>query len=251
MQGLFNGKLVLARVLEHLFPSSCPVCKRKSSDRAFPFCPECWSEIRPYKGNRCSVCSIPLPHSSSICGDCIEDKPYFKTSVIYGLYDGVLKEAIAQLKYSGMRSLAKPLSELLLELPLPEADLIVPVPPDRLRLKTRGFNHTSILAKEVSRRLSLPLELNALVKIKSTPRQSNLKRQERLKNLRRAFRAEKDLSGKKVILVDDVITTGTTASECARALLRAGAVEVSLLAIARSAGDRVQNVDFFSSEKVI
>lgn len=208
-------------------------------------------EIKPFNGNRCSVCSIPLPDKSSICGDCIKARPYFNTSIIYGLYEGVLKEAIAHFKYSGIRGLAKPLSELLCQLPIPETDLVIPVPPDRKRLKTRGFNHTSLIAKEISKRLSLPLELNGLIKVKSTPQQISLKREERLKNLRRAFRAEKNFSGKRILLIDDVITTGATASECARALLRAGAAEVNILTIARSVGDMVQNIDFSIYEKLI
>lgn len=192
----------------------------------------------PFDGHRCPVCSIPLPSHSTICGDCIQDRPFFKSSFTYGLYDGILKEAIYQLKYSGLRNLARPLSGLLLELSLPDADLIVPVPPDRYRLKNRGFNHTSLIARDLSKRLNMPLDLHGLIKIKTTPQQINLKREERLKNLRKAFRAVKSFSEKRILLVDDVITTGATASECARALIKAGASEVYLVAIARSAGDR-------------
>lgn len=163
----------------------------------------------------------------------------------------MLKEAIAYLKYSGIRGLAKPLAELLSRLSIPESDLVIPVPPDRERLKKREFNHTSLIAKEISRILSLPLELNGLIKIKTTPQQIGLRREERLKNLRKAFRAEKNFSGKRILLIDDVITTGTTASECARELRRAGAKEVYLLAVARSAGDLLQNIDFSLSEKLI
>ncbi len=166
------------------------------------------------------------------------DRPFFKSSFTYGLYDGILKEAIYQLKYSGLRNLARPLSGLLLQLPLPDADLIVPVPPDRYRLKNRGFNHTSLIARYLSKRLKMPLVIDGLIKIKATPQQINLKREERLKNLKRAFRAVKSFSGKRILLIDDVITTGATASECARALLLAGASEVYLVAIARSVAER-------------
>ncbi|MCX7792789.1 MAG: ComF family protein [Thermodesulfovibrionales bacterium] len=250
MQGLSYGKLILDSIIKGLFPSICPLCDSESSNKFYPFCIDCWNGVEPFIGNRCNVCSIPLPQGSSICGDCIKNRPYFKNSFVYGLFDGVLRQAIAHLKYSGIRKLAKPLSELLLELSLPESDLIVPVPPDSQRLKTRGFNHTSLIAKEISRRLSLPLEINGLIKIKSTPQQIGLKREERLKNLRRAFRALKNFSGKRILLIDDVITTGTTASECARALLKAGAQEVHLLAIARSAVDYIHNIDFSIPERL-
>lgn len=251
MQGVTFSKLILEGIIDNLFPSICPLCENRSSNRFYPFCTDCWTKIEPFNGHRCSVCSIPLPETSSICGDCIKNRPYFDTSIVYGFYNGVLKEVIAHLKYSGIRSLAKPISDLLLQLPIPESDLVIPVPPDRKRLKARGFNHTSLIAKELSGKLSIPLELNGLVKISSTPPQISLSREERLKNLRKAFRAVKNFSGKRILLIDDVITTGTTASECARALLRAGARKVNLLAIARSAGDMVQNIDFSLSEKLI
>ncbi len=169
-----------------------------------------------------------------ICGECIKDRPFFKTSITYGLYEGLLKRAIHLLKYCGLRGLAKPLSGLLAEMPVPEAQIIIPVPPDIKRLKARGFNHSSLIARELSKRLSIPLELDGLIKVKSTAQQVNLKREERLRNMRGAFRALRDFRGKRILLVDDVITTGATASECARALLRAGAEEVYLVAVARS-----------------
>ncbi|MFN3740751.1 MAG: ComF family protein [Thermodesulfovibrionales bacterium] len=239
MQGLASWKLgFLSKILKFLYPSKCPACNNDSSHQFYPFCMTCWDKIMPFNGHRCSVCSIPLPSHSSICGDCIQNRPFFKSSFIYGLYDGILKEAIHQLKYSGLRNLASPLSGLLLELSFPEADLIVPVPPDRYRLKNRGFNHTSLIARELSKRLKIPLIIDGLIKIKTTPQQINLKREERLKNLRGAFRAIRSFSGQRILLVDDVITSGATASECARALIKAGASEVYLVAIARSAGER-------------
>ena len=225
---------MIEKIINILYPSRCPFCGNLSSHEFYPFCRVCWQGIRPFSGNRCSVCSIPLPESSVICGECIKDRPFFKTSITYGLYEGLLKRAIHLLKYCGLRGLAKPLSGLLAEMPVPEAQIIIPVPPDIKRLKARGFNHSSLIARELSKRLSIALELDGLIKVKSTAQQVNLKREERLRNMRGAFRALRDFRGKRILLVDDVITTGATASECARALLRAGAEEVYLVAVARS-----------------
>jgi len=244
---------LIRRLLNLLYPSRCPDCGKESSSRFYPFCNICWSSISPFIGNRCSICSIPLPEHSTICGECIQNRPFFNKSFIYGLYDGLLKEAIHHLKYFRIRGLARPLADLLLRLPLPEADIIVPVPPDRHRLRKRHFNHTSLIAKVLSKSLQIPFSIDAIIKIKSTPPQVDLKRDERLKNLRGAFRAEKRFSGERIMLIDDVITTGVTASECSRVLLKAGASCVYLVALARSSGDLISSrpVDISDAEKVI
>jgi len=252
MPGFSYGELI-RRLLNLLYPSRCPDCGKESSPRFYPYCSICWSSISPFIGNRCSICSIPLPAHSTICGECIQNRPFFNKSFIYGLYDGLLKDVIHHLKYSRIRGLAEPLAGLLLNLPLPEADIIVPVPPDGYRLRKRHFNHTSLIAKALSKSLQIPLSIDAIVKIKSTPPQVGLNRAERLKNLRRAFRAEKRFSGERIMLIDDVITTGITASECSRQLLKAGASCVYLVALARSCGDIISSkpIDISDAEKVI
>jgi competence protein ComFC len=246
---------VAERFLNLLFPSRCPFCEGPSSSGFYPFCRTCWQDIRPFAGNRCSICSIPLAEGPSICGECTKERPSYYKSYVYGIYDGKLKEAINYLKYHKIRGLARPLADLLLRIPLPDADIILPVPPDPERLKKREFNHTSLIARYLSKRLGIPLGVNLLRKIKSTPPQANLKRIDRIRNLRGAFKVFKDLTQKRVILVDDVITTGATIEECSRALKRAGAEFVYIVAIARS-GERVtllsvRDVDFSETERLI
>ncbi len=243
VQNTFKGKLrIIEEIVNILYPSGCPICSGPSSFRFYPFCKACWLSIRPYRGNRCSFCSIPLPEHTSICGECISSRPYFHGSFVYGLYEGVLKEAIHHLKYLSVRSLAAPLSELLLTTSLPEADLVVPVPPDSSRLKKRYFNHTSLIARYLSKRLRIPLSLDSLIKIKSTPPQTGLKREERQKNLRNSFRVTRRFSGERILLIDDVITTGITVQECSKQLFKAGASRIYVVALARSYGDIVSSI---------
>jgi ComF family protein len=163
--------------------------------------------------------------------ECLREPPVFKRVLFYGLYEGALMEAIRLLKFSSIKRLARPLGELLAGLELPEADLIVPVPLEKASLKERGFNQTLLIADALSKRCGVPLGTGVLFKIRKTPPQVGLSREERLKNLRGAFRAN-DLKGKKVILIDDVITTGATCTECSRALYRAGAKEVTAVVLA-------------------
>lgn len=226
------------------YPSVCPVCKKSSSPPHEPFCSVCWNSIVPYNSSRCDICGLPLPEDTGICGECLRKKPYFNKVIFFGLYHGILKEAIHYFKYNGRRGLSRPMGEFFLRMDIPRADMIVPVPLHHKRLKQRGFNHASILAKRLSEIKCVPLNLNLLMKMRETPAQVSLKREDRLKNLRNAFVVTEKLSGEKVILIDDVLTTGATASECSKVLLNAGALEVKVVVLARS------GIDIFPSENV-
>ncbi len=138
-----------------------------------------------------------------------------------------------------------PLGKLFSILDIPQADMVVPVPMHYRSLKKRGFNHASLLARRFSEIKGIPLKLNLLMKIKDTPSQVSLKREDRLKNLRKAFVVGEKLHGEHVILVDDVLTTGITASQASRALLSGGASDVTVVVLARS------GIDILPSENVI
>lgn len=163
--------------------------------------------------------------------ECLRERPIFKQVLFYGLYEGALREAIRLLKFSSIKRLARPLGGLLSGLELPEADIIVPVPLEKSSLKKRGFNQTLLIADALSKSCGVPLGSGVLFKIRKTPPQVGLPREERLRNLRGAFEA-RGVKGKRVILVDDVITTGATCTECSRALYRAGAEEVTAVVLA-------------------
>ncbi len=160
--------------------------------------------------------------------------PRFKRALCFGPYEDPLKEAIHIMKFGGIRRVARPLGQLLAHLELPEADVVVPVPAGLRGLRARGFNQCHFLGRELSRSLGLPMESRLLYKQKETPPQVGLPAYARKINLRGAFAMRERFRGERVLLVDDVITTGATMNECAKTLRRAGASEVIAVALARA-----------------
>lgn len=164
----------------------------------------------------------------------MKNPPQFSRIVFYGLYEGVLAEAIHQFKFHGLRRLAKPLANLLFELEIPRTDLIIPVPLSKKGLIQRGFNQSLLLSRVIAKFSGVPLSVNSLFKRKETLPQLGLSARERLTNLRNAFEVRGNVMGLSLLLVDDVITTGATARECSGMLMGAGAKEVTVIALARA-----------------
>jgi ComF family protein len=133
-----------------------------------------------------------------------------------------------------VRRLSKPLGHFLLHLDIPNADGIVPVPLTKEGLVKRGFNQSLLLSRVIARHAGIHLFLDLLFKTRDTPPQLGLSARDRLTNLKNAFKTNGNLAGLSLLLVDDVITTGATVRECARTLLRGGAREVTVLALARA-----------------
>ena len=181
------------------------------------------------------ICASPLVSEySRRCGECLRHPPPFSMVLNYGLYSGALSEAIHLLKFSGLRRLARPLGKLLTELHLPCMDAIVPVPVSAKTLRERGFNQTLLLSKVLSRHLTIPVHMNLLLKKRETLPQIGLGAKERGRNLRNAFEVTRRLNKQGLVLLDDVMTTGATARECAKTLMKAGAREVVVVTLARS-----------------
>ncbi|HSW64490.1 MAG TPA: ComF family protein [Dissulfurispiraceae bacterium] len=228
--------MAIASLLGLLFPQRCPLCEAPAhASRALPICESCWATIQRYTGPACSLCGLPaVSHHTERCQECVSSPPMFVFSRSYGIYEGVLKKAIHFLKFDGKRRLAKPLAALLCELSLPAVDAVVPVPLHISRLRKREFNQTALIGKHLAGHLRISLRTDLLIKTKATAAQIDVDRQERLKNLKKAFTASKDVAGLRILLIDDVVTTGATARESAKALKNAGAEEVFVVALARS-----------------
>ena len=152
----------------------------------------------------------------------------------YGIYSDALAEAINLMKFSGLRRFANPLGKLLLNLEMPECDGIIPVPLSKSALRERGFNQSLLMAKVISKNLRISVHMDMLLKIKDTLPQVGLNAKERRKNLRGAFKASGKINKLRLLLLDDVMTTGATARECSKALMSAGAKEVIVITLARA-----------------
>lgn len=224
-----------SQLLNLLFPSNCPLCLKNSDSSKFnPICTSCWLKIEKYTGPACKICGKPTTSKhTSICEDCLRIKQPFSKVQYYGLYEGALKKAIHLLKFGRIKRLARPLSNLLLELPIKKCDLIIPVPLHIKRLREREFNQTAILGYWLSKALKIPLSIDTLIKTKETSPQTIFRRKERLENIKNAFTACK-VENLHILLIDDVITSGATIRECSKSLKHKGAKSVTVVALAHS-----------------
>lgn len=221
-----------------LFPPACQICRIPGE---FPLCAACRAGFRLIHAPVCQKCGKPLrgpPDLIFTCIPCRHRRTYFRQARAAGVYDGSLREAIHSFKFGRRRALAEPLGRLMAEVAaadamLSAAQLVVPIPLHPRRLRERGFNQAELLAAAVSKRLGVPMAADVLTRTRSTEAQSGLTQDERRANVRGAFAATCQIDAARVLLVDDVLSTGFTASECARQLRQHGGVgEVRVLAAA-------------------
>jgi len=182
----------------------------------------------------------PYRFSSLLCSQC-QKAPFQMDGLrACAFHSGPLRTAIHQFKYEGLRSLAAPLGQLMSRawselVPVDGLDAIVPVPLHPARQRERGYNQASLLARELSRSLHCPVVEDELVRVKATTPQIDLSAEQRRANVQGAFRCTKgSLAGKRVLLVDDVCTTGATLEAAAAALYQAGVVSVWSFTLARA-----------------
>ncbi len=229
--------------LDLLYPRRCMGCGAPAPEAFRYICWDCWSDAAPIEAPFCAVCGDPVAGSVEhgfVCYACSAEQPFFDAARSAARYDGVVGEALRELKYEKALWLACDLSELLLNCLKAEFagrtfDLVVPVPLYHVRRRERGYNQSAILARELARRLSCRVSARALRRIRPTATQTNLTAAQRLSNVNNAFHhgREKSLAGRRVLLVDDVMTTGATVNACAKALKKGGACSVHVLTVAR------------------
>lgn len=232
---LEKANRIKVTLLDILFPPRCIGCKRLGKW----LCEDCLDEIERLKPPLCNLCGRPLPVvASRLCPLCQRSPLRIDGIRSVAYYDGIMREAIHRFKYSGLIELATPfgvmMSSYLLENPLP-ADVIVPVPLHNERFKERGHNQAALLAQELGRMIGLPVVEKSLVRIRDTPPQVGLSADERRENVRGAFICiGEELVGRRVLLVDDVVTTGATLEACSLALKDAKTLSVWAFTLARS-----------------
>ena len=233
-----------ARALDILYPPACLAC-RKATAAHHALCSDCWGQMRFIERPYCERLGTPFAHDLRTPGlispEAMAEPPVFgRARAVVRYDDGPARRLVHRLKYSDRLELARPMGAWMARAGaeiLGEADLIVPVPLHRLRLISRRFNQAATLAHSVSQASAVPVEANALTRVKQTPPQVGLSRPQRAGNVQGAFRVPEEakprLYGTRVVLVDDVLTSGATANAASRALLRGGAKSVDVLVFAR------------------
>lgn len=233
------GPRRVARGLLHLLlPACCLSCGEPLFLMgSLGLCAQCRGRLKPLK-RCCAVCSGPLdafePPSGYRCGFCREHPPAFDRLLALWTYRPPLDAVVQALKFRRLDYLGRHLAQALAEeLPLDGFDAVVPIPLHWYRRLTRGYNQAERIARPLAGSLGLPL-LPALRRIRRTPPQTSLGKAERLANLRRAFRVRRPVQGLRLLLVDDVATTGATLEAAASVLKRAGAEGVTAVVAART-----------------
>lgn len=233
-------KNAVGELLDLLLPAACPLCGNLlGRGTTADFCPDCRSAIPALPSPRCSRCALPFATEGGVdhlCAVCLrEPQPDFFRVHAAGCYAGLLRQAVQRFKYSGDIGLDRPLANLLADrLDPPLAELLVPVPLHSGRLRARSYNQSLLLARCLGRRLGLPVAPGMLCRTRPTPPQQGLAAAVRRSNLRGAFALGEDPRERRILLVDDVLTTGSTVRECARVLMAGGAAAVEVAVVARA-----------------
>ena len=214
-----------------LLPQACLLCGAPSGTKLI--CAECDADLPRLPRNGCAVCALPLA-SGKVCGACLDSPPRYVRVTAPFIYGFPVNALIHAYKYGGRLALARPLGAALAQAVARDVDAIVPMPLAPRRLAQRGFNQALELARVVAGLTGIPLMPHACRKVIETPSQAALPWGERAKNVRHAFVCDADLRGKRVAVMDDVLTTGATLNELARVLRKAGAREVSGWVVARA-----------------
>ncbi|HEV2542034.1 MAG TPA: ComF family protein [Methylobacterium sp.] len=225
-----------------IYPPTCIACGA-AIGQPHALCAACWSGLRlierPYCERLGTPFALDLGVGSLISPGALAEPPVFGRARAVAVYDGTARDLIHRLKFNDRLDLGRTMARMMAaagsEL-LQEADLIVPVPLHGLRLWRRRFNQSALLARDIGRQSGKPCDLRALARVKATRPQVGLTRRQRAENLQGAFRVTEAgrarITGRRLLLIDDVATTGATGNAAARVLLRAGAANVDLLTFA-------------------
>ncbi len=228
--------------LTFVYPAQCRVCDKSLGLETVPYmCDACWHDIQFVEPPWCEICGTPDIENENTCEACASNPPRYGKLRTIALYEAALQQAIHLFKFEKRRRLAKPLTQLILahipnDCSIGDYDFILPIPIHKKRLRERGFNQATLLAKGIAKATGVPIATDVLFRHRYTAPQSSLDREARQTNIVDAFqlRAEESIRGKHLLLIDDVFTTGATIREAVKALWHADPAEIDVLTLARA-----------------
>lgn len=232
-QGPGAALLRLGRRIAHsLLPASCLLCGADSDDAAV--CSACTADLSPLSGPGCPQCAEPTTHGER-CGRCLATPPAFDATVALYRYEFPADRLVHALKYGHQLAVARWFGQQLATTLTGNAcDIVIPLPLHRDRLRERGFNQSAEIGRALAGALGKPQLTGVLHRARATRPQADLALKERAGNVRGAFAATADLAGRRILLVDDVMTSGATLDEAARILKMHGAAAVIAGVVARA-----------------
>lgn len=218
-----------------IIPSACLICAGEAAPGTV--CAGCRAGL-PWNRIACPVCALPLRSADAhVCAHCAADPPHFDTTLAAFRYEAPIAQAIAGLKYHAQfrqsRWLGAELARLAANRPTPLPDLLIPVPLHPSRLRSRGYNQALELARGITRWLAIEIDWKSAVRVRATADQIGKQARERRREVRKAFAVGPKVAGRHVALIDDVMTTGSTVDDLARAARDAGAARIEVWVAAR------------------
>lgn len=240
---IFFEQMQLARgsLLNFIFPPVCAICENELKIGERFICGDCYLSIKFIESHFCHKCGAPPERDKTTCKHCRGIRFHFKKARAVGIYTSPLSEMIHFLKYDRKTNIAKRLGILMGNVFQSDSDLflsdiIVPVPLHRIRKRERGYNQSKLLAEVISHISGKTLVTDSIIRKKATKSQTMLATEERVENLKDAFAvvAPEKIKGKSIVIIDDVLTTGTTLEEMAKTLVKGGAESVYCLVLARA-----------------
>ena len=223
-----------------LYPAQCRVCEKQLGLESVPYmCDACWNDIPLIEPPWCEMCGIP--NTEDVCDACAATPPPYGKLRTIAYYEAALQQAIHLFKFEKRTALTKPLTQLTMEhIPndcnIAEYDFILPIPIHKKRLRERGFNQATLLANGIAKTAGVQVVTDALVRHRNTSPQSSLDREARQTNIVGAFELQKKeiVRNKRILVLDDVFTTGATVREAVKVLWNADPVEIDVLTLART-----------------
>ena len=223
-------------ILEFVYPSCCLNCGSYIEQSGELICPDCWDKIRTFDHLFCGNCENPLD-SNKLCENCGRDKTM--PIIALGHYTDPLSEIIRYFKYRDFQKLGPILAEKLTAkystlFGKAKIDIIIPVPLHSYRLKTRGYNQAEILVRELSNHFKIPFQNDIIYDINIKPSQITLSKNKRQTNVEGVFFVKKDLEGNRIILVDDIFTTGSTVKACCESMQQKNAEKLLVITLSKT-----------------